>query len=382
MKPAGTISFIAAGFAVIAASYGLARFAYGLFLPAITADLGLSRTEAGLISAGAFAAYCLAITVAALASNKLGARRIVLIAGLVATTGMAGIAWSDGVGQLAAAVFLAGVSTGLVSPPLALAVSQSISGARQGAANTLINSGTSAGVILSGPVAIGFAEAWREAYAVFAVMALGVTVWLGYAMPVVASFAARREERAGPIARVPGALRPVLLAAFLMGMTSTAFWTFGGVLLQALAGWGEEAIARVWIVIGIAGIAGAAAGPLIRRFGLNPVHRLSLAVLTLSLLLLIFSATSGAVPLVAAALFGGAYIMLTGVILVWGVEMVPSSPALGLGAGFLAIAAGQVAGAPLFGALYDWKGGEVALLAFSGLACMAMCVHARPARLP
>lgn len=379
MKPSGTISFIAAGFALIAVSYGLARFAYGLFLPAITADLGLSRAGAGLISSAAFAAYCLAIAFAALVSSRLGPRRTVLIAGLVAMTGMAGIAWSDGAGQLAASVFLAGVSTGLASPPLALAVSQSISLARQGAANTLINSGTSAGVILSGPVALGFAEAWREAYAVFALIALGVTVWLGYAMRNMAggANAACDTDRATSLVRFSAALRAVLLAAFIMGVSSTAFWTFGGVLLHELAGLNEGMIARSWIVIGVAGFAGAAAGPLIKRFGLNPVHRVSLAALALALLLLLFSGVSDGLPFAAAALFGAAYIMLTGVILVWGVEVVPDRPAFGLGAGFLAIAAGQVAGAPLFGALYDWRGGEFALLSFAGLACLAMCVQAK-----
>ena len=46
--------FVGSGFALVATCYGLARFAYGLFPPAIGAELGLGQTQAGLIGAGAF----------------------------------------------------------------------------------------------------------------------------------------------------------------------------------------------------------------------------------------------------------------------------------------------------------------------------------------
>ena len=52
----GKLNLVAAGFALTALTYGLARFAYGLLLPQIRADLALDATQAGLISGSAFAA--------------------------------------------------------------------------------------------------------------------------------------------------------------------------------------------------------------------------------------------------------------------------------------------------------------------------------------
>ena len=47
---------------------------------------------------------------------------------------------------------------------------------RQDGTNTLINAGTSAGVILSGPVALMFGAEWRLAYGVFAAAACVLAV--------------------------------------------------------------------------------------------------------------------------------------------------------------------------------------------------------------
>ncbi|KTC39843.1 hypothetical protein AO269_17790 [Pseudomonas putida] len=52
------LNLVAAAFALTALSYGLARFAYGLLLPQIRAELALDATAAGWIGSGAFAAYC------------------------------------------------------------------------------------------------------------------------------------------------------------------------------------------------------------------------------------------------------------------------------------------------------------------------------------
>lgn len=151
--------------------------------------------------------------------------------------------------------------------------------------------------------------------------------------------------------------------AFLAGAVSTAVWTFGGRLLRDLAGWDEARVGLAWVLVSVAGLAGAAAGALVRAFGVDAVHRLSLAAMATSFL----------------ALFGGAYIMLTGVLLVWGIEAMPSRPALGLGAPCLVLAIGQVVGAFAFGALYDALGAPTALVA-SSVLCIGVTVFGRAGR--
>jgi hypothetical protein len=60
-RSGGIIWLVAPGLAMIAVTYGLARFAYGLFLPEMRESLGLSDSVLGLIGAGSYAGYCLAV---------------------------------------------------------------------------------------------------------------------------------------------------------------------------------------------------------------------------------------------------------------------------------------------------------------------------------
>ncbi len=379
----GEAGLVGSGFALVATCYGLARFAYGLLLPAIGAELGLDQTQAGLIGAGAFAAYCAAVCAASVLCDRLGPRAVATVAGLAAAAGMALIASAQSPLSLGVAVASAGLSTGLASPPLAAAVSVAVAPARQAAANTFVNSGTSAGVVLSGLVALHFAGAWRDAYAAFCVISLGVVLCVWRATPARAGRGNGSSLVSLPVLVAP-ALRPALAVAFLAGAASTAVWTFGGRLLRDLAGWDEARVGLAWVVVGAAGLAGAAAGALVRAFGVDAVHRLSLAAMAASFLAL--ALLPGVAPLAffavaffAVALFGGAYIMLTGVLLVWGIEAMPSRPALGLGAPFLVLAIGQVVGAFAFGTLYDALGAPAALVA-SSVLCFGAMVFGRAGR--
>ena len=56
---------VPAGVAVIGATYGLARYGYGLTLPEFRAAFGLSTAAAGGIASGSLVAYCVAAALAA-----------------------------------------------------------------------------------------------------------------------------------------------------------------------------------------------------------------------------------------------------------------------------------------------------------------------------
>ena len=66
-----------------------------------------------------------------------------------------------------------------------------------------------------------------------------------------------------------------------------------------------------------------------------------------------------------------AYVMLTGVYLVWGTNALPKRPATGLMVGFLMIAVGQTAGAPVFGILLAGQGPGTAVACFAAVALLA-----------
>jgi hypothetical protein len=75
--------------------------------------------------------------------------------------------------------------------------------------------------------------------------------------------------------------------------------------------------------------------------------------------------------LVGGALFGAAYITLSGIYLVWGVSALPERPATGLTVAFLSIAIGQTLGDPVFGGLASWLSMDYAIALFALLALTA-----------
>lgn len=369
----------ATGFGVIAVCYGFARFAFGLFLPQIDAELSLSSMLAGLMSAGSFLAYCLAIVVAAAWTERAGPRTVTLMAAVLAAAGMAGMAWAPSPGWLSLAVMVGGASTGLVSPPLAAAVASIVAAPRQGRVNTVINAGTSGGVLLCAPVALLLGEHWRLAYVGFAVVAGLLAVATVFSVPAQ-DRAASAQPRRWPA--VSGALRRLIVAAFLAGAASTAVWSFGGQLVALHLTWDSRGAGLLWFTLGVAGLGGAATGAWVGRFGMAAVHRASLAALAAGLLAIGLGGTTPMLTLSGGLLFGVAYMTLTGVYLIWGVSALPARPATGLTVGFLALAVGQAAGAPLFGLLLDTTSATTASGAFAGLTLLAaaICAERKPGR--
>jgi predicted MFS family arabinose efflux permease len=212
-KTDGMTWLVAPGLAMIAVTYGLARFAYGLFLPEMRQAFGLSETVLGLIGAGSYVGYCVAIIIALVFTSRAGPRFMVVFAGAVAVVGMAAVAGAPTTWVLALGVLAAGSSSGLASPPMGEAVVRSIHQEFQDRANTLINSGTSIGVALSGPAALLLAEQWRLAWAAFASIGLLVLVWNARVMPP-------KALSGGPLDETEAGDVPRLSVRYLMGAKS------------------------------------------------------------------------------------------------------------------------------------------------------------------
>ncbi|WP_410216437.1 MFS transporter [Paracoccus sp. (in: a-proteobacteria)] len=360
-----TGSLMAAGFGLTALAYGLARFAYGLLLPQIKAELDLGTVAAGWIGSAAFAAYCAGVVAAFMVVPKLGARAVAVAAGLCATAGLGLAAAAGSAVFLGGAIALAGISTGLASPPLAAAVGHHVPKADRSRANGAINAGTAAGIVLSGLAALIFAAAWRELYLGFAAIGAAVTLWLWRAIPDGAT----GGSAAGHSFRQPG-LVPLCMAATLMGAASTALWTFGADILREEMAFTDRRIAVAWIVLGATGLAGVVTGHGTERFGIPAVHRMSLAMMGVALLSLTVASWATFMPFAAMGLFGAGYIISSGALLLWGVTLFPDRADLGLGLSFLMVAAGQTAGAPLFALLMNAAGTSAAL---AGAALLMAC---------
>src|ERR687889_244902 len=109
-------ALVPAGIAIIGVTYGLARYAYGLFVPEFRDEFGLSGAAAGVIASGSYLAYLAGTVASAPISDRAGARRAVVLGGLAASAGMAAVAAASGALALGAAVALAGSGSGLAWP--------------------------------------------------------------------------------------------------------------------------------------------------------------------------------------------------------------------------------------------------------------------------
>ena len=386
---------VAPGLALVAVTYGLARFAYGLFLPEMREAFDLSPSLLGTIGSGSYLGYCVAVVVALVFTSRLGPRWMAVAAGAVAVVGMAVVAIAPAAWVLALGILVAGSSTGLASPPMGEAVAFSIRTDLQDRANALINCGTSVGVAISGPAALLLTGQWRIAWAAFALAGLVVLFWNAVIMPrgvvigqVEHEGDVQDKDQAGTVgssgstrlffsylmgARVRPRSLPLFVAAFGVGFASAVYWTFSRELVVG-GGLGQTGSTLFWAVIGISGLAGGAAGDLVGRFGLTAVLRGALVSMAASIALL--AVVSGVLPMVfaSAALFGSTYIMLTGVVLVWSVTVFRERPSAGLGAGFLSIAIGQMVGSPLAGALAGVTSPPTAFLLFAVAAVLTACL--------
>ena len=332
------------GLALIAATYGLARFGYGLFLPRFAEDFEMSPGLSGAIQAGSFLSYC----VTALLAARLGGRPrlVVLLAGAAAALGAAGVAAAPNAGVLAAAVVLAGAGAGFATPGLVTLVESNVEARRQENAQTIVNSGTGAGLVAAGLLLILVAGQWRLGWAAIA------------AVVVLATAATLRSDRqkkpAAPVP-VPGRKELALLgrplaAAGLAGAASAAVWTFGRTVLAT----GTEAelySIGAWMVLGAFGMLGAGAGSIVQSWSLRTAWTVTTALMSAATLLLAGAPGFPAVAYGAAALFGASYIAMSGVLIIWAVRILPGNGSAGTVVLFIALAVGQAAGSLGLGAL-------------------------------
>jgi predicted MFS family arabinose efflux permease len=379
VSPARTVWLAGAGLSLIAVCYGLARFAYGLFLPVLRDEFGFSGSTAGAIAASSYASYCVAIVTATVLTTRFGARPLAVAAGVAATVGTGSIAAAESTAVLAVGVVIAGASTGLASPPLADAVARTVDSHRRDRVQTVVNAGTGLGVMISGPVALVVGDSWRAAWWLFAAVAAAVTVWTAQTVPGRSGPAGKvRSSTRRPSPLLPAGAVRLLTAATLMGLASAAVWTFGKDVATSTGGLGSQASTVLWIVLGAAGLLAALTGDVIARFGLALAWAVAMAVLAGATAGFVLAQDSPPVLFTAAAIFGAAYIALTGMLLLWGTLIYPTSPGFGVGAAFLMIAAGQAVGAPLVGALTDLATSRTAFLTAAATALAGAALTPRP----
>jgi predicted MFS family arabinose efflux permease len=307
-RAARPFTLASAGIGVIGASFGMARYGFGLLAPDIRASFHLDNGSIGLLSAASYATYLITSIAAGAFAARLGPRMVVAAGGLCAVAGMliAGIAANPGV--LFAGLLVAGASAGLVFPPFSDVVSGFLARASRARVLAAISSGTGWGVALAVPMALLAGQSWRTAWLLFALVAGLATAWALIVLPP-----RRRVSGPAEVVRLkpswflcPRSTR-LLTGALLVGLASSIYWTFAVEHLQSQGDLSTTQSRLFLAVVGLALVGGTVGADAIDRLGARAAFILAAAAEAASLLLLGVTPDTPPAALISAFLFGVAY---------------------------------------------------------------------------
>ncbi|WP_143660472.1 MFS transporter, partial [Streptomyces fradiae] len=166
-----------AGAAVVGVAFGMARYAYGLTLPGIRADLGLSESVLGLIAGATFAGYLAGLLLAGRLAARHGPRAPTTAGGVCGAAGAVIVTLARSPEPLAVGVVLAGSAGGWVWAPYSDIVTRSVPSRQRPRALAVITTGTSGGLVLLGGLAVLAAVgSWRRVWAGIAIAAVAAAL--------------------------------------------------------------------------------------------------------------------------------------------------------------------------------------------------------------
>lgn len=365
-----------AGAAVVGVAFGMARYAYGLTLPGIRHELGLSELVLGLVASATFAGYLFGLLLAGPLAARFGSRTPTTVGGVCGALGAVIVTVAHSPWVLAVGAVLAGGAGGWVWAPYSDIVTRTVALRQQPRALAIITTGTSGGLVVLGGLAILAAlGSWR-------------LVWVGIALAAVAAAVVnlrlvprtmpgpRPDQRQSVLTlartlRVPAAYSVVYFAVVVIYFTYAADVLDRGTLPAA-------AIPALYVAIGITGVVGLATGAAAQRLGSLKVAALCLVTVAAALALLGLASDSLAATAASACIFGVGYMTGSAVLAVWTAELVPDRAGAAFTGCLVVGAVSSVAVPALAGAVIPGLGLGMLLVltaAVSLLSGIALILH-------
>jgi MFS family permease len=166
------VALIALGMLCILVTVVFARLAYGLILPSMRADLGLSYAQAANLGTVTAIGYLAVLLYAGVFAGRYGGRKAILLGLAFACAGFTGLSISTVYGWLMLFMVMLGFGTAFTFTPL-ISLLGGWYPEQRGAVIGFANSGVGIGMLISGAIVPALTESdpidgWRQVWMVFA----------------------------------------------------------------------------------------------------------------------------------------------------------------------------------------------------------------------
>lgn len=374
----------AGGLLAIGIGFGFARYGYGLFLPDIRREFGLSMTVVGLIGSAVYVGYLLALLAGGRYYPRVGPRVLVGIGAASAVAGIALVAVAPSLPVLTIGLILAGTSAAWCWAPYADAVDLVVARTHRERVLAIVPAGTAVGTAVVGPLALlASGDAWRWAWAAMAALAAAGASYATWTVPGRRG-STTRPGRPGASCGIgwllaPAAV-PLYVTALSYGVIGSFYWNYATEAITRASD-STLAVPAFWTLMGVAGLLGVFAGVLLSLAGLRRTSVLLFGTLAAALALLGAMPGSMAAAAGSAVLYGPAFMAVSSLLAIWSYQVFPHRPTVGFTATLLCLGLGTVLGPATLGLLADHIGLRTAFLATAMVAAATMAVRpARPGR--
>jgi MFS family permease len=220
-------AIIMAGFLTVSIAYAI-RYGYGMLLPAMLPDLGISKAQAGAIFSTYFVVYTLASPVIGTLSDRFNYRLLISTFTAVMAVGVLLMAKVEGLLQIHLFYGLAALGHAACWAPVTALVQKWVPDHKRGTALSIVTMGVGLGIPLWSvllPAIVGAAD-WRAGWWAMGLFALGVAV-LNLILVRNPQSPNRTDRRPAPKSPGPGAVYRDLFKAPLFWAIGTAYLFVG-----------------------------------------------------------------------------------------------------------------------------------------------------------
>ena len=245
-------------------------FVFSVLASQIIPDLGVSRTELGLLGSINTGVGALTAPYLGRVTDRIGPRRSIILVLSMSGIGLGLTALAPNLWILALSAFVSGFPQGWCNPATNALISARVAEGSRGVLTGIKQSGVQVGVFLSGITlpSLSVWLGWRGAMWVYALASLGLAVVVPLLLSPDAAVANRSqletaEQKAEAKAPLDGFIIRIAIYAFLMG-------TAGGAVSRFFPLWAEEVIGfsnrTAGVIVALGGLFGIVARVSVGRF--------------------------------------------------------------------------------------------------------------------